>query len=128
MDIPKNVQEQLNQFQQLQQQAQMIATQKNTNDIQIKETESALEELKKADKDADVFKTAGNLLIKVDHDEINSELEDKLETYNLRQQTMSRQEDRVMKKLKEMQANIEKAMKGLQYNSEPSDVEKKIYF
>ena len=36
---------------------------------------------------------------------------------------MSRQEDRVMKKLKEMQANIEKAMKGLQYNSEPSDVE-----
>ena len=40
MDIPKNVQEQLNQFQQLQQQAQMIATQKNTNDIQIKETES----------------------------------------------------------------------------------------
>ncbi|MDD3409132.1 MULTISPECIES: prefoldin subunit beta [unclassified Methanobrevibacter] len=123
MDIPKNVQEQLNQFQQLQQQAQMIATQKNTNDIQIKETESALEELKKADKDADVFKTAGNLLIKVDHDEINSELEDKLETYNLRQQTMSRQEDRVMKKLKEMQANIEKAMKGLQYNSEPSDVE-----
>ncbi|WP_409198875.1 prefoldin subunit beta [Methanobrevibacter acididurans] len=123
MDIPKNVQEQLNQFQQLQQQAQMIATQKNTNDIQIKETESALEELKKADKDADVFKTAGNLLIKVDHDEINSELEDKLETYNLRQQTMSRQEDRVMKKLKEMQANIEKSMKGLQYNSEPSDVE-----
>ncbi|WP_413825737.1 prefoldin subunit beta [Methanobrevibacter sp. UBA337] len=123
MDIPKNVQEQLNQFQQLQQQAQMIATQKNTNDIQIKETESALEELKKADKDADVFKTAGNLLIKVDHDEIHSELEDKLETYNLRQQTMSRQEDRVMKKLKEMQANIEKAMKGLQYNSEPSDVE-----
>ena len=123
MDIPKNVQEQLNQFQQLQQQAQMIATQKNTNDIQIKETESALEELKKADKDADVFKTAGNLLIKVDHDEINSELEDKLETYNLRQQTMSRQEDRVMKKLKEMQANIEKSMKGLQYNSEASDVE-----
>ena len=123
MDIPKNVQEQLSQFQQLQQQAQLIATQKNTNDIQIKETESALEELKKADKDADVFKTAGNLLIKVDHDEINSELEDKLETYNLRQQTMSRQEDRVMKKIKEMQANIEKAMKGLQYNSEPSDVE-----
>ena len=123
MDIPKNVQEQLSQFQQLQQQAQLIATQKNTNDIQIKETESALEELKKADKDADVFKTAGNLLIKVDYDEITEELEDKLETYKLRQQTMGRQEDRVMKKLQEMQASIEKTMKGMNLNSEPSDVE-----
>ena len=98
----------------------MIATQKIPM-IFNKETESALERISNIW--CDVFKTAGNLLIKVDHDEINSELEDKLETYNLRQQTMSRQEDRVMKKLKEMQANIEKAMKGLQYNSEPSDVE-----
>lgn len=123
MDIPKNVQEQLNQFQQLQQQAQMIATQKNTNDIQIQETQSAIDELKKTDKDNDVFKTAGNLLIKVDYDEITEELEDKLETYKLRQQTMGRQEDRVMKKLQEMQASIEKTMKGMNLNSEPSDVE-----
>jgi len=123
MDIPKNVQEQLNQFQQLQQQAQLIATQKNTNDIQIQETQSAIDELKKTDKDNDVFKTAGNLLIKVDYDEITEELEDKLETYKLRQQTMGRQEDRVMKKLQEMQASIEKTMKGMNLNSEPSDVE-----
>ena len=123
MDIPKNVQEQLNQFQQLQQQAQLIATQKNTNDIQIQETQSAIDELKKTDKDNDVFKTAGNLLIKVDYDEITEELEDKLETYKLRQQKMGRQEDRVMKKLKEMQASIEKTMKGMNLNSEPSDVE-----
>ncbi|MBX7076591.1 MAG: prefoldin subunit beta [Methanobacteriaceae archaeon] len=123
MDIPKNVQEQLSQFQQLQQQAQLIATQKNTNDIQIQETQSAIDELKKTDKDNDVFKTAGNLLIKVDYDEITEELEDKLETYKLRQQTMGRQEDRVMKKLQEMQASIEKTMKGMNLNSEPSDVE-----
>ena len=123
MDIPKNVQEQLSQFQQLQQQAQLIATQKNTNDIQIQETQSAIDELKKTDKDNDVFKTAGNLLIKVDYDEITEELEDKLETYKLRQQTLGRQEDRVMKKLQEMQASIEKTMKGMNLNSEPSDVE-----
>lgn len=123
MDIPKNVQEQLSQFQQLQQQAQLIATQKNTNDIQIQETQSAIDELKKTDKDNDVFKTAGNLLIKVDYDEITEELEEKLETYKLRQKTMGRQEDRVMKKLQEMQASIEKTMKGMNLNSEPSDVE-----
>ena len=59
----------------------------------------------------------------MDYDEITEELEEKLETYKLRQKTMGRQEDRVMKKLQEMQASIEKTMKGMNLNSEPSDVE-----
>ena len=42
------------------------------------------------------------------------ELEDKVETLKLRQQTMTRQEERVMKKLEEMQATNQQAMGGLQ--------------
>ena len=87
MDIPESVQHQINQFQQLQQ-------------------------LKKTAADAEVFKTAGNLLIKVDRDETLEDLEDKMETLKLRQQTMSRQEERVMKKLEEMQASIQRALGG----------------
>ena len=112
MDIPESVQHQINQFQQLQQQAQAVTVQKQSVDIQLKETETALEELKKTDADAEVFKTAGNLLIKVDRDETLEDLEDKLETFKLRQQTMSRQEERVMKKLEEMQASIQRALGG----------------
>ncbi|MBO7714064.1 MAG: prefoldin subunit beta, partial [Methanobrevibacter sp.] len=41
-------------------------------------------------------------------------LEDKVETLKLRQQTMTRQEERVMKKLEEMQATIQQAMGGIQ--------------
>ena len=91
MDIPESVQHQINQFQQLQQQAQAVTVQKQSVDIQLKETETALEELKKTAADAEVFKTAGNLLIKVDRDETLEDLEDKMETLKLRQQTMSRQ-------------------------------------
>lgn len=114
MELPQNVQHQLNQFQQLQQQAQAVAVQKQSVDIQLNETTTALEELKKTEPGVEVFKTAGNLLIKVERDATLEELEDKVETLKLRQQTMSRQEERVMKKLEEMQVSIQQTMAGLQ--------------
>ena len=114
MEVPQNIQHQLTQFQQLQQQAQAVAVQKQNVDIQIQETESALEELKKTESNTEVFKTAGNILIKVPRDEINSELEERLETLKIREKTMARQEERVMKKLQEMQSSIQEAMQNQQ--------------
>lgn len=116
MDIPQNVQEQLNQFQNLQQQAQAVTLQKQNLDIQINETERAIAELEKTDSDTEVFKSAGSLLIKVNRDDVYEETKENLETLQLRQKTMARQEERVMKKLEEMQASIQKAMQGLGIN------------
>ena len=113
MEIPENIQEQLNQFQQLQQQAQAVNMQVQNVEIQIQETEKALEELKKTDESTEVFKQAGTLLIKVEYADALADMEDKLETLQLRKQTMSRQEERVMKKLEEMQATIQTAMQGM---------------
>lgn len=112
MEIPENIQHQLNQFQQLQQQAQAVTMQIQNVEIQLQETEKAIEELKKTDAFTEVFKQAGSLLIKVDYDEALGEMEEKLETLQLRKQTMSRQEERVMKKLNEMQSSIQTAMQG----------------
>ncbi len=114
MEIPENIQEQLNQFQQLQQQAQAVTMQIQNVEVQVQETEKALEELKKTDENTEVFKQAGTLLIKVDYNDALAEMEDKLETLQLRKQTMARQEERVMKKLEEMQATIQTAMQGMQ--------------
>ena len=113
MEIPENIQQQLNQFQQLQQQAQAVTLQIQNVEVQIQETEKALEELKKTDENTEVFKQAGTLLIKVEYADALADTEDKLETLNLRKQTMSRQEERVMKKLEEMQATIQAAMQGM---------------
>jgi prefoldin beta subunit len=112
MELPKNIQHQIAQFQQAQQQAQAITMQKQSVDMQIKETEKALEELNKVEGDSEVYKTAGNLLIKVDKDEITVELEDKIETLKLREKTVNRQEERIMAKLQEMQSSIQEAMQG----------------
>ena len=113
MEIPENIQNQLNQFQQLQQQAQAVNMQVQNVEVQIQETEKALEELKKTDENTEVFKQAGTLLIKVEYSDALSEMEEKLETLQLRKQTMTRQEERVMKKLEEMQATIQTAMQGM---------------
>lgn len=78
MEIPQNIQHQLAQFQQMQQQAQAISMQKQNVDLQTRETEKALEELKKSEDEADVYKTAGNLLIKVEKVSLTEELEEKL--------------------------------------------------
>ena len=75
MEIPENIQEQLNQFQQLQQQAQAVTMQIQSVEVQIQETEKALEELNNNDENTEVFKQAGNLLIKVDYKDA---LEEKL--------------------------------------------------
>lgn len=112
MEVPQNIQHQLSQFQQLQQQAQAITMQKQTVEVQIQETQKALEELKKAAEDADVYKSAGNILIKVEKDAITTELADKVETLQLREKTIKRQEERVMGKLQEMQASLQDAMQG----------------
>ncbi|HIH70570.1 MAG TPA: prefoldin subunit beta, partial [Methanothermobacter thermautotrophicus] len=80
MELPQNVQHQLAQFQQLQQQAQAISVQKQTVEMQINETQKALEELSRAADDAEVYKSSGNILIRVAKDELTEELQEKLET------------------------------------------------
>ncbi len=84
MEIPENIQHQLNQFQQLQQQAQAVTMQIQNVEVQIQESETALEELNKTDENAEVFKQAGNLLIKVDYAQAVEDMNEKLETLKLK--------------------------------------------
>lgn len=114
MDIPENVQEQLNQFQQVQQQAQSIAIQKQNLTLQLNESKKALDELSKTDDDAEVYKTAGPLLIKTTKAESEADLKDKIEMYEIRQKTIDKQEKRITSKLKELQSSLQTAMNQMQ--------------
>ena len=114
MDMPQNVQEQLNQFQQVQQQAQSIAMQKQTVSLQINEAKKALDELSKTSDDQEVYKTAGPLLIKTTKDETESELKDNIEMLEIRQKTIEKQEKRISSRLEELQASLQAAMSQIQ--------------
>ncbi|NOZ58992.1 MAG: prefoldin subunit beta [Euryarchaeota archaeon] len=110
--IPPQLQHQLAQFQQLQQQAEAIATQRLQMELQLKEVSRALEEVQKLGDDAEVYRSVGNLLIKSAKDDVESELKDRKETLELRINTLKRQEEKVTSRLKELQAKIQEAIRS----------------
>jgi prefoldin beta subunit len=116
MEIPQKIQDQYTQLQKLQQQAQTVTVQKQNIEIQIKENENALEQLKKTDSDATVYKTAGSLLIEVKFDEISTEVEEKIETLKLMEKRFSQQETKLLEKLQKSQETLQKSISdaGLQ--------------
>ncbi len=109
-DLPPQIKNQLAQLQQIQQQAQAIAVQKNQVEINLKETELALEELAKLDNDAVVYRAIGDLLIKTERDKTAESLKEKKDTLDLRLQTLARQEERAQKRFQQLQEQLKQAI------------------
>jgi len=104
--LPPWLQEQVGRLQQMQQNLQSIAVQKQHLESEQLDTERALETLKKAgDADA-VYKAAGSILIKSTKTSLISELEEKKELANTRLTVLSKQEVRVKENLKEAETKI----------------------
>jgi len=104
--IPPNVQHEITQFQQLEQQYQMIASQMQAANAELKEIEVTLEELKGVT-DEKVYKSAGSVLFKKDREAVVAELTERQETLTLRTTTLERQEGRLRAKLQESQKKIQ---------------------
>ncbi|MCZ7356217.1 MAG: prefoldin subunit beta [Candidatus Methanoperedens sp.] len=109
-ELPPQIKNQLAQMQQIQQQAQAIAVQKNQVEITLKETELALEELEKLDSDAVVYRAIGDLLIKSERDKTKDYLKEKKDTLDLRMQTLARQEERAQKRFQQLQEQLKQAI------------------
>jgi prefoldin beta subunit len=109
-DLPPQIKNQLAQLQQIQQQAQAIAVQKNQVEITLKETDLALEELEKLDADAVVYRAIGDLLIRTERDKTKESLKEKKDTFDLRMQTLARQEERAQKRFQQLQEQLKQAI------------------
>ncbi len=109
-DLPPQIKNQLAQLQQIQQQAQAIAGQKNQVEINMKETDLALEELEKLDDDAVVYRAIGDLLIKTEREKTKVSLKEKKDTLDLRLQTLTRQEERAQKRFQQLQEQLKQAI------------------
>ena len=110
--MPPWLQEQLMKLQQSQQNLQSILTQKQHLEMEKVETEKALEELRKAEDDDNVYKHAGSILIKSTKKELVDELEEKLELSKTRSTVIEKQEARIKETLKEQETKITEMMKG----------------
>ncbi len=110
--IPPWLQEQLAKMQQSQQNLQSIMAQKQQLEIEHIETEKALDEIKKAGDNDDVYKHAGSILIKSTKKDLMADLEERKELAKTRTTVLSKQEEQVKQSLKEQESKISEMMKG----------------
>ena len=109
-ELPPQIQNQIAQLQQLQQQIQGLAMQKSKIEAMQNESKMALEELAKLTEDAIVYRNVGELLIKTSKEESISKLKEREETLSLRLQSISRQEERLTSRFKQLQEQIQHAL------------------
>lgn len=113
-ELPPWLKEQISRLQQLQQNLQAIMMQKQQIELEIVETERALEELNKTTTSDSIYKAAGPLLIKSEKDTIEKDLTEKKELANTRVMVLGKQELRVKENLKEVENKINQMLKGTQ--------------
>ena len=113
-EIPPWLREQVSRLQQLQQNLQAIMMQKQQVELEVVESDRALEELKKIEQDNTVYKSAGPLLIKANREEVLKELEEKRDLLNTRTMVLGKQETGVKENLKEVENKINQMIRGTQ--------------
>jgi prefoldin beta subunit len=116
-ELPPWLREQVARLQQLQQNLQAIMMQKQQVELEVVETDRALEEIKKTGAEDMVYKNAGPLLIRSKREDVIKELEEKKELSNTRVMVLTKQETRVKDNLKEVENKINQMIKGSQAGS-----------
>ncbi|NLN72196.1 MAG: prefoldin subunit beta [Thermoplasmatales archaeon] len=108
-NMSPQLQNQIAQFQQVQQQLQATSNQKIQMEAQKKEMERTIDELGKSE--GDVYKNVGSLLLKVkDKEEVKNEIQDSMETMEIRIKSLDRQEKGLREKYENLQAVINKSL------------------
>lgn len=81
--------------------------------IQKVELESAKTELEKVGEKEEVYKVVGPLLVKGTKTDLKKEIEEKLETIEMRSKSVDKQEEKLKEKLKESQQKLQDIFKNL---------------
>ena len=99
----------LEQFQVLQQQLQAILIQKENLKLQNLEIDKAMEELDTS-KGTKAYKIVGPVMVQKDLKKLKVELKERKDNFDLRAKTLEKAEERITKKLKEMEPRLKKMM------------------
>ena len=106
-------------YDQTQQNLQAVLAQKQQVELELNETDKALEELGKASDSEAVYKFAGNLLVKAKKEDLIKELAERKELANTRKMVLSKQESRFRETLKDLQTKIDAAVKARPPQAQP---------
>ncbi|MFP3196865.1 MAG: prefoldin subunit beta [Sulfolobaceae archaeon] len=108
--IPPELKAEIVKLQQLQDQLNRVLTEKSVIDNQLREVNKVLQELTQLPSDAIVYKMVGNLLVKVNKEEIQKELDEQKTILELRSRTYQNQEAKLRAQLEERQKKVNELM------------------
>lgn len=111
-NISPKVQNQLGMLQQVQQQLQTILQQKAQFEMAVREAKRAQEEIADSPEDAVMYMSVGTVMMQKKKDVVNSKLEEKVETLELRIKSLEKQEKMLQGKFEQLQAQIKAAIEG----------------
>ena len=110
-EISPQLQNQIAQYQQLQNQLQVLGSQRVQLEAKLREIEGTLEELVKIKDDTPVYKSIGMLLVKQDDREgLKKELEEHKETLTIRVKSLQKQEKALTQRYEDLATKIQSAL------------------
>ena len=112
MEMPKQIQDKINQFQGLQNQLQAIVMQKQQFSLQTTEIENAINALKEVDKER-VYEAVGPILIEKDKKAADEKLQEQSELIKTRLAMFEKQEKKLTEKLQELSQEIQSGLQGV---------------
>lgn len=112
-EISPQLQNQIAQYQQLQQQLQVLASQRVQLEAKLREIEGTLEELGKVADGTPIYKSIGMLLVRQDDREgLRKELEEHRETLTIRVKSVQKQEKSLSERYEQLGEKIQQALGG----------------
>ena len=109
--IDKKTQEKIQELQMIEQTLQNVLYQSQTFQIEFNEAKSALEEVKKTNKD--VYRIVGNIMISSKKEDIEKELEEKKKVLSLRIKSFEKQDKILREKTDSIREELEKSRDSL---------------
>ena len=111
MALPAKLQNDLKQFQRLQQELAAVQQQRLQLDLKVRELSHTLEELKGLPEDAVVYRPIGGLLVKAkNRQEVETRLTEEKETGEVRLKAVERQENHLKERYTSMQQELTQAL------------------
>jgi len=103
--ISKELEDKINEFQVLQNQLQMVATQRQQSKAQSDDMQDAITRLDNVT--GKVYRYSGSLFLESTKEDAKKDLEERVEVLKVRDTALSKQEERVKKRLDDLRKDIE---------------------
>jgi len=109
MEIPKEVEQEIIQYQALQNQLAALSAQRSRIETEIRTIDEALRLLEDAPEDG-VYRIAGTIMVRANRSALMKELQEKKEALDVKRKSIAKREEQLRARLLELKRKIEKAL------------------